>query len=115
MTLTSAEARKRWGEVLDAANRGDTVQITRRGRVVAEVRGPQGYPREVWRGTYAEHRERLRAKGLDLVGTPPIIPDYALTVATIQRDGGPEHYTVTAPTVSCANPTGYTTVRVSGG
>lgn len=39
MTLTSAEARKRWGEVLDAANRNEATVITRRGRPRAVVIG----------------------------------------------------------------------------
>lgn len=39
MTLTSAEARKRWGEVLDAANRNEATVITRRGRPRAVVLG----------------------------------------------------------------------------
>ncbi len=37
MTLTSAEARKRWAEVLDSADRGEATVITRRGKPRAVV------------------------------------------------------------------------------
>ncbi len=40
MNLTSAEARKRWAEVLRSADRGETTEITVHGRVVAVVGPP---------------------------------------------------------------------------
>jgi len=40
MKLTSADARKRWAEILRRSDRGETTEITVHGRVVAVVGPP---------------------------------------------------------------------------
>ncbi|MGP0074789.1 MAG: type II toxin-antitoxin system Phd/YefM family antitoxin [Bryobacteraceae bacterium] len=36
-TVSSSEARNRWGELLDRAAQGETIMITRRGKTVARM------------------------------------------------------------------------------
>jgi prevent-host-death family protein len=44
MTVSLKEARKRLGHLVEAAERGESVVITRRGRVVARIVPPESRP-----------------------------------------------------------------------
>jgi len=62
------EARKRLGDLVDAAERGETVVITRRGRKVAEIVAPRstkpkGLP------DLSEFRASIKVKGRSLSET----------------------------------------------
>jgi prevent-host-death family protein len=63
LEMTSVEAKTRFGEVLDAVERGDEVIVTRRGQRIARIRGEdrQATPEEI-----REAFRRIREVGLRL-------------------------------------------------
>jgi len=70
LRVTLKDARRRLGELVDAAEHGETIQITRRGRVVAQLRPAQSKGKGAARlPDLSEFRKEISIKGKPLSAT----------------------------------------------
>ncbi len=67
-TINAREARKRLGNLIDAAERGESIVITRRGKKVAEI-GPVRKRRRRRLPDLAKFRAGVKVKGKSLSDT----------------------------------------------
>ena len=81
ITVTMTEARARWKDLLDAAERGDEVTITRHGKPVAVLMSAQERRKyrklDIWRRVEEDERRMEAAKDIPWEGRPLLSSDLA--------------------------------------